>query len=750
MDFKLHSPFQPTGDQPQAITSLTNNLNQGIKDQVLLGVTGSGKTFTMANVIQNIQRPTLVISHNKTLAAQLAQEFKEFFPKNAVEYFVSYYDYYQPEAYIPQSDTYIDKESNVNELIEKLRLSTTASLLTRKDVIVVASVSCIYNIGSPIEFARQILTLKIGKYYPLKKMISQLISLYYERNDFDFHRATFRIRGNALDLYPSWEDQPVRIEINENGIIKQIFAFDKITGKRILDYPIFKVFSARHYLTPTASDSTDKIDDNRERVLQQIERDLDKEVKRFMKLGQPLEAERLKQRVNYDLEMMRELGYCNGIENYSRYFDGRKIGEPPYTLLDYFRLFDNNSLPEGAIGQSRLHNHNKTMKPACAGRQFNNWLLIIDESHMTIPQIGGMYEGDRSRKRTLVDFGFRLKAAIDNRPLKFTEFEQRMPQTVYVSATPGVWETKRATTCKSQSKNNVGNANLRSFPSIVEQLIRPTGLLEPKVSVRPTKGQIPDLLQEIAIRIQKGQRVLITTLTKRMAEDLSEYIKNQNVENENFRSLPKNHQQPIRCMYLHSDIDTLERTDILEDLRKGKYDVLVGINLLREGLDLPEVSLVVILDADKESFLRSETSLIQTMGRAARHEESSVIMYADQMTQSMKKAINEVNRRRQIQARYNLEHGITPKSIEKTIRPKLIDTELELDREITNSRHRTQKYQGIDFADLEEIEANWPQLLPDQKIKSLTKLKRQMRQAAKELDFEVAATIRDVVRKLEK
>ncbi|KKP70141.1 excinuclease ABC subunit B [candidate division CPR3 bacterium GWF2_35_18] len=696
MKFKLQSQFKPTGDQPQAIDNLIYGLDNGVKDQVLLGVTGSGKTFTMANVIAKTQRPTLVISHNKTLAAQLAQEFKEFFPDNAVEYFVSYYDYYQPEAYIPQTDTYIDKESDINDMIEKLRLSTTASLLTRKDVIVVASVSCIYNIGSPIEFGKSIITLKIGKHYPQKKLITELLKLYYERNDFDFRRSTFRIRGGSFDIYPSWEDSPTRVEFTENEIIKQIYAFDPINGKKKFEYPIFQVFSARHYIAG---------EDNREKILQEIESDMEKEVKLFLSHGHHLEAERLKQRVKYDLEMIRELGFCSGIENYSRYFDGRKINDPPYTLLDYFRLFD-----------SKLKNKQQP--------ENNNWLLMIDESHMTVPQIGGMYAGDRSRKQTLIDYGFRLKAAFDNRPLNFDEFQARMPQTVYVSATPSEWELTRSKAQKFKFK--------KTWSPITQQLIRPTGLIDPEISIRPTEGQIPDLLKEINKRIDKGQRVLITTLTKKMSEDLSTYLK----------------EKKIKSMYLHSDVDTLERTDILADLRNGKYDVLVGINLLREGLDLPEVSLVAILDADKESFLRSATSLIQTMGRAARHENGYVIMYADNMTKSMKAAINEVNRRRLIQNRYNKEHHIVPKSIKKQIRPKLIELTEEIAEDLKRKSQLSKKEIYIDISDLIEIEESWPEMLPDQKKQALNRLQRLMRNSAKNLDFERAAQIRDVIKKL--
>lgn len=659
MNFKLVSSFKPTGDQPQAIEKLTKGIKNNHKNQVLLGVTGSGKTFTMANVIQNIQKPTLVISHNKTLAAQLYQEFRDFFPDNAVSYFVSYYDYYQPEAYIPQSDTYIEKEVEINEEIDKLRLSATTNLLTRKDVIVVASVSCIYNLGSPLEYGKFVLELQPGVKLEQKDIILRLADLQYERNDYGFERGSFRIRGEDIDLFPAYLDFGIRITI-VNGKITKLLEFDSLTGdiEKVLDFIV--IYPAKHYMT----------DPNTYRdVFPQIKNDLTKRVEQLKKEGKVLEAHRLNQRTNYDLEMIQELGFVNGIENYSRYFDGRKEGQPPYTLLSYLK--------------------------ECS----EDFLTIIDESHITVPQIRGMYNGDQARKSTLIDYGFRLPSALDNRPLKFEEFMRRIDKAVYVSATPNDYELSLA------KENN----------AVAEQLIRPTGLVDPEITVRPTKGQIEDLISEITNRVKKKQRVLVTTLTKKMAEDLSTYLD----------------ERDIKVSYLHSDIETLKRQDVLDRLRSGEYDVLVGINLLREGLDLPEVSLVVILDADKEGFLRSRTSLIQTMGRAARNLDSQVLMYADSITGSMKAAIDEVERRRKVQKAYNKKHNITPKGVEKIIRERLVEKE--------------QKEEEINFLlTLTKKEV----ILPDEKEKIIKKLTKEMREAAKELDFETATILRDQIKLL--
>jgi excinuclease ABC subunit B len=659
MKFKLVSDFKPTGDQPKAIKKLTKGLLNGYQHQVLLGVTGSGKTFTMANVIEKIQKPTLVISHNKTLAAQLYQEFRDFFPNNAVCYFVSYYDYYQPEAYIPQSDTYIEKESQINEEIDKLRLSATTNLLTRKDVIVVASVSCIYNLGSPLEYGKFVLELKPGVKIDQESIILRLIDLQYERNDYGFNRGTFRIRGEDIDLFPAYLDYGLRI-VQKNGEIKQITEFDPLTGDTISVLPGTIIYPAKHYMTDPATYKN---------VFPQIKKDLAQRVSELKSQGKILEAHRLNQKTNYDLEMIQEVGFVNGIENYSRYFDGRKPGEPPYSLLNYFDACD------------------------------SDWLTIIDESHITVPQIRGMYNGDKSRKQTLIDYGFRLPSALDNRPLMFEEFMRRISKTVYVSATPDEYEISLA------KENN----------AVVEQLIRPTGLVDPKVVIKPTKGQVEDLITEIQKRVKKKQRVLVTTLTKRMAEDLSSYLE----------------ERDLKISYLHSDIETLKRQDILDKLRNGEYDVLVGINLLREGLDLPEVALVVILDADKEGFLRSRTSLIQTMGRAARNIDSEVIMYADTVTGSMKAAIGEVGRRREVQIAYNKKHHITPIGIEKIIRTRLIESE-----------KRQEEINYLLTLSKKEV------ILPDEKEKIIKRLSREMREAAKELDFESATILRDQIKLL--
>jgi excinuclease ABC subunit B len=692
MDFKLITDYKPTGDQPKAIETLTSGIEKGLPHQVLLGVTGSGKTFTVANVIEKINRPTLVISHNKTLAAQLYQEFRDFFPQNAVSYFVSYYDYYQPEAYIPSTDTYIEKETQINEEIDKLRLAATTNLLTRKDVIVVASVSCIYNIGSPIEYGRSILELAVGLKIDRQQILTRLTELQYVRSDFSFHRGTFRVRGELIDVIPAYEDTALRIEM-DGQFITSITKLDPLTGKPIEENPeenkshsdITKplppgsyksvvIYPAKHYMADTK---------NKREIFTQIQEDLADRVKELKSQGKELEAHRLSQKVNYDLEMMEEVGYVNGIENYSRYFDGRKPGDAPYSLLEYFP---------------------------------KDYLLVIDESHITIPQVRGMYHGDRSRKETLINFGFRLPAALDNRPLKFDEFLRRMGQTIYTSATPDEWEINMATSTGSQRE------------AIVEQLIRPTGLIDPTISVRPTQGQIDDLVKEIKIRKEKGERVLVTTLTKRLAEDLSDYL-----------ASPEKSGIEIKVQYLHSDVDTLDRVDILGDLRRGKYDVIVGINLLREGLDLPEVSLVAILDADKQGFLRSRTSLVQTMGRAARHVHGQVIMYADEVTQAMKAAMDEVERRRQIQLDYNIKHGITPQSIQKPIRDKLV----ERNDIYENEFHRGKNYA---LSLLDELDPE--DMTPDDRQNLVQKLEKSMREQAKLLQFEAAAQLRDKIQEI--
>lgn len=649
--FQLLSDFKPTGDQPQAISKLVSGIQAGSKHQVLLGVTGSGKTFTMANVIAQIQRPTLVISHNKTLAGQLAQEFRSLFPKNAVEYFVSYYDYYQPEAYVPQSDTYIEKETEINEEIEKLRLSTTTSLLTRKDVVVVASVSCIYNLGSPIEYGQAILDLKVGVRVGFEAVLRLLTKMYYQRNDIDFKRATYRVRGDTLDIFPSYADEALRVEFLGDKI-ERLSRLEPLTGQIEPTSETIVVYPAKHYITPE------------QRVvpaITQIEKDLEIRLKELKKHGKLLEAQRLEQRTYYDLEMIKEYGYCNGVENYSRYFDGRNPGDPPYTLLDYFS---------------------------------KDYLLIIDESHITLPQIRGMYNGDRSRKETLVDFGFRLPSALDNRPLKFDEFQRRINQVIYVSATPDEYEL-----------------SLAGPQAISEQLVRPTGIVDPEIIIRPTEGQIEDVISEVEKRVSKHERVLITTLTKRMAEDLTDYLA----------------EKGVKVNYLHSDVETLERADILQALRLGQYDVIVGINLLREGLDLPEVSLVVILDADKEGFLRSRTSLIQTMGRAARHINGQVIMYADKITRSMQAAMEEVERRKKYQLEYNKKHNIKPRSIEKALRERLIE--------------KIEEETGEKVLTVDDIPTS-------ERRRMIKELEAQMRKAAELLDFETAAKLRDQIKEL--
>jgi excinuclease ABC subunit B len=663
MKFQLESKFKPTGDQPSAIKALTTNLQNNARHQVLLGVTGSGKTFTMANVIQNIQKPTLIISHNKTLAGQLYQEFRDFFPNNAVSYFVSYYDYYQPEAYIPSTDTYIEKESEINEEIDRLRLAATTNLLTRKDVIVVASVSCIYNLGSPVEYGKFVLELRTGIKVSQQDILTRLTDLQYERNDYEFRRSTFRVRGNAIDLFPAYVDYGIRIEFSD--VVTKMYEFNPLTGDllKLLDATV--IYPAKHYMTDPRS-YTD--------AFARIRSDAEKRVEELKNQGKIVEAHRLKQKTTFDLEMIKEVGYVNGIENYSIYFDGRKPGQPPYSLIDYFDAAS------------------------------DDWLLMVDESHITIPQIRGMYNGDRSRKQMLIDYGFRLPSALDNRPLKFEEFMRKTKQNIYVSATPTDYEISLA----NETEHGV-----------VEQLIRPTGLVDPIVTVKPTAGQIDDLMKEIQKRIAKKQRVLITTLTKRMSEELSEYLE----------------ERKIKVTYLHSDIITLNRQDVLDQLRSGEYDVLVGINLLREGLDLPEVSLVVILDADKEGFLRSRTSLIQTMGRAARNVDAEVIMYADTMTKSMEAAIDEVERRRTVQLEYNEKHHITPRTIQKAIRAKLIEQEKEEEQKKTIASL-------IQFSKKDV-------LLPDEREDLLKNLRREMKEAAERLDFETAIQLRDQIKNVQ-
>ena len=647
MDFRLYSKFQPTGDQPQAIKSLTEGVLDGIRTQVLLGVTGSGKTFTMANVIANVNRPALVIAHNKTLAAQLCNEFREFFPENRVEYFVSYYDYYQPESYIPSTDTYIEKDMSLNDEIDKLRNSATASLGERRDVIVVASVSCIYGLGAPEEYFRLAISLRPGMEMERDALLRRLVEIQYSRKDIDFQRSSFRVRGDIVEIFPAGNSEvAVRVEFFGDEI-DRICEVDALTGTVISELKHVCIFPASHYAVGT---------DRLEHALSMIERDMNDEVKAFRDAGKPLEAERLQQRTTFDLEMIREIGYCSGVENYSRYFDGRSPGEPSFTLLDYF--------PAG------------------------QFLVFIDESHMTIPQIRAMYRGDRSRKENLVNYGFRLKSAYDNRPLTFEEFDARVPQLICVSATPAPYELEQS-----------GNT--------VEQLIRPTGLLDPTVEVRPTKGQIDDLLGEVNKVVAEGGRVLVTTLTKRMAESLTDYLK----------------EHSLKVRYMHSDIDALERIDIINGLRSGEFDVLCGINLLREGLDLPEVKLVAILDADKEGFLRSETAFIQTIGRAARNAEGRVIMYADSVTGSMRRAIDETERRRRIQDEYNRAHGITPRTIIKEVKSTI---------GITGKKKPGEDIKAADIP--AEIE----------------KLKALMAVASAQLDFERAIEIRDTINALKK
>ena len=647
--FEVISEYTPSGDQPEAIEMLASGITNGLTEQTLLGVTGSGKTFTMAKVIEKVQRPTLVLAHNKTLAAQLCAEFKEFFPNNAVEYFVSYYDYYQPEAYIPHTDTFIEKDSSVNEEIDRLRLSATASLMERRDVIVVSSVSCIYGLGEPEDFAKMMISLRVGMTLERDDLLKKLISIRYERNDIAFERNMFRVRGDTVEIFPAyWSDSAIRVEFfgDEIDRISEINVVTGFTKRRLENIPIWP---ATHYVTPK-----EKMD----AAIQEIYRELEERVAFFESNEMLVEAQRIKQRTMYDIEMMQELGYCSGIENYSRVIEGRPVDSPPHTLLDYFP---------------------------------KDFLLFIDESHVTLPQVRAMYNGDRARKTSLVDYGFRLPCAFDNRPLKFDEFESRLNQVIYVSATPGEYERTHS-------------------EQIAEQVIRPTGLLDPIVHVRPVENQIDDLIGEINIRIDRSERVLVTTLTKKMAEDLTAYLKNAG----------------IRVRYMHHDVDTIERMEIIRDLRLGSFDVLVGINLLREGLDLPEVSLVAILDADKEGFLRSETSLIQTIGRAARNAEGTVILYADNVTRSMKAAIDETDRRRAKQDAYNKKYGIIPQTVIKSVRDVI---------DLSGGGPR-------------EYDINEAQLTKLQRAELISKLEKQMKEAAKMLEFEYAAQLRDRIIKL--
>jgi excinuclease ABC subunit B len=654
--FELHSEFEPRGDQVKAIAKLTESILEGQAHQVLMGVTGSGKTFTMANVIQNVQKPVLVISHNKTLAAQLYQEFRRFFPRNAVEYFVSYYDYYQPEAYIPASNVYIAKEATINDEIDRMRLCATNSLFHRRDVIIVASVSCIYGIGAPETYYSMSFHLAKGQSMTRKKIQENLVGMQYERQEEDFKRGTFRLRGDIIDIFPSYEDFAYRIELEE-GVVSSLAAIDPLLGKVFDSFDDIIIHPRTFFSTPQ---------DILSQAIGGIEKELEERIKFFKDQGKIIEAERIEERTLFDLEMLREFGYCPGIENYSLYLSQRRPGEPPYTLLDYF--------PE-------------------------DYLTIIDESHVTIPQIGGMYHGDRSRKLTLIEHGFRLPSALDNRPLNFVEFEERTKQNLYVSATPGPYELRRAK------------------GKVVEQIIRPTGLTDPEVEIRPVKGQVDDLMAEISKRAQRNERTLVTTLTKRMAEDLTRYY----------------HELGLRVRYLHSEIETLERVNILRDLRKGKFDALIGINLLREGLDLPEVSLVAILDADKEGFLRSSTSLIQTFGRAARNTAGRAILFADTLTESMEAAIAETTRRRQIQQDYNCRHNITPQSISKRI-----------DEVLASVYER-------DYLDYTRISEDKDVYLSPQKRKErLGELEKLMKEAARSLEFEKAARFRDELAKLKK
>ncbi len=703
--YTLVSQFKPTGDQPQAIEGLVNGVKGGTKNQVLLGVTGSGKTFTIANVIRNLGMPALIISHNKTLAGQLYQEMRDFFPHNGVSYFVSYYDFYQPEAYIPSTDTYIEKEAEINEQIDKLRLQSTTNILTRKDTIVVASVSCIYNIGSPLDYGRYALELRVGQTYDQQAVQFRLAQLQYDRSQFDFTRGTFRVRGDSIDIYPAYDDVGYRIS-HSSGKVTSIVQFDPLTGKenmqsesrkvlkfqsreqtaqkglsdfRLSTFDSIIIYPAKHFM---ANPKTI------EEASGQILKDLEFEAGILKKAGKIVEAQRLTQRVKHDIEMIREVGYVNGIENYSRYFDGRKEGDPPYSLLHYFRQ---------AYG--------------------DKFLVIIDESHITVPQIRGMYNGDNSRKQMLVDFGFRLRAAFDNRPMRFEEFYAVPPHIIYTSATPDEWELEQS---KIESQKLKARTN-----GVVEQLVRPTGIVDPKIEVRPSKDQVHNLVTEIHARLKKGEtgKVLVTTLTKRIAEDLTDYLKDKGV----------------RASYLHSDIKTLERSDILDSLRKSEYDVLIGVNLLREGIDLPEVTLVAILDADKEGFLRSRTSLIQTMGRAARNTGGRVVMYADKITDSMRNAIEEIQRRREYQLSYNKKNNITPVTIHKPIRERIIEKVEDLE-ELKDRSQKTYK-QYVNSIKKEG-------LTPFDTKKTIKRLEREMKRAADDMNFEAAILLREKIREL--
>jgi len=653
-EFKVEAPFQPTGDQPEAITKLIEGIRKGHKHQTLLGVTGSGKTYTVAKIVEQVQKPTLVLAPNKTLAAQLFSEFKEFFPNNAVEYFVSYYDYYQPEAYIPRTDTYVEKESMLNEEIEKLRLSATRSLFERRDVLIVASVSCIYGLGSPEEYGEVVLILKVGEERRREKILRHLTDIQYERNDANFIRGRFRVRGDVLEIFPAYEDVAVRIEFFGDEV-ERMTEIDPLTGEVLGKRQRLDIYPAKHWVTTQQ---------RLNQAIELIEAELQERLEILEADGKILEAARLKQRTNFDIEMLRETGFCSGVENYSRHLAGRAAGEQPWTLMDY--------LPD-------------------------DYMLVVDESHVALPQVRGMYAGDRSRKQVLVDYGFRLPSALDNRPLTFAEFERQINQALFVSATPGPYEYEHS-------------------QAVVEQVIRPTGLLDPEISVHPTKGQIDDLLVEIRKRVDKGQRVLVTTLTKKMAEDLADYMQ----------------ELSIKVHYLHSEIETIERVEILRDLRLGVYDVVVGINLLREGLDLPEVSLVAILDADKEGFLRSEGSLIQTIGRAARHIDGSVIMYADKVTKSMQRAIDETYRRRRLQTTFNENNNIIPRGIKKDVKT-------------LTERIKAMSGANVEALDGKSISVALAGIPKDEALRLIRDLESQMRSAAKQLEFEKAAQLRDQI-----
>ena len=652
MDFKIHSKFQPTGDQPQAIQKIVENLEDGITDQILLGVTGSGKTFTVANVIEKINRPALIMAPNKTLAAQLYNEYKQFFPENAVEYFVSYYDYYQPEAYIMQTDTYIEKDSSINDEIDKLRHAATAALLNRRDVIIVASVSAIYGLGSPEAYKKRSIPIDVETGFERNELIKRLISLRYERNDIAFERGKFRVKGDILDLHPSYQDTGYRFEFFGDDL-ESISEINTLTGQKIRNIKRITIMPATHYLT----------NEDTKVMFEAIKKEMEERVHFFQKEGKLLEAQRIKQRTKYDLEMIEEIGYCKGVENYSRYLTGKSEGEAPDTLIDYF--------PEDLV-------------------------VFLDESHISVPQINGMYKGDRARKKSLIDNGFRLPSAYDNRPLKFEEFFGKIPQVVYISATPSDYELEH------------------SNGEVVEQLVRPTGIIEPSIDIRETKNQIDDLMDEIKTRTARKERILVTTLTKKMAEELTDYYL----------------EYGIKVKYMHSDIDTLERTEIIRGLRKGEFDVLVGINLLREGLDIPEVSLVAILEADKEGYLRSRRSLIQTMGRAARNVEGHVILYADRITGSMQEAIDEVNRRREVQEKYNLENNINPKSIVREIAESIVDYEIEKENEANKAIKQYKSEKDVE--------------------KEIKKLDKQIKKLAEELNFEEAIKLRDKMNELKK